>query len=65
MFDKLDDYCKKVDYKPDWIDIVATVDSQWPEKTEQILSFIEKNENLNVDSKSLAQKLIQFFMPVN
>ena len=65
MFDKLDDYCKKVDYKPDWIDIVATVASQWPEKTEQILSFIEKNENLNVDSKSLAQKLIQLKMYQN
>ncbi|KAK8884028.1 Clathrin heavy chain 2 [Tritrichomonas musculus] len=60
MFDKLQAYCQKFAYQPNWMQIATIVARQNPDKIGPILTHIANNGNPLVDPKALVQMLLQF-----
>ncbi|OHT11249.1 Clathrin heavy chain 1 [Tritrichomonas foetus] len=60
MFDKLQAYCQKFAYTPNWMQVATIVARQSPEKLDPVLSHIANNGQPIVDPKPLVQMLLQF-----
>ncbi|KAK8842459.1 hypothetical protein M9Y10_026046 [Tritrichomonas musculus] len=59
MFDKLQVYCEKFAYQPNWMQIATIIAHQSPEKITPILKHIANNGNPLVDPNALVQMLLQ------
>ncbi|KAH0790140.1 putative clathrin heavy chain [Histomonas meleagridis] len=61
-FDKLQAYCQKMSYTPNWMQIITIVARTAPDKAEPLLTHVANNGQPLVDAKQVVNLLVQFQM---